>query len=274
MLLLSDMLALRVPFARGAFPFWAAYVTQLQNNFYSVLAALIYLFTPLTFGVTFGFFYRDSGDADLLRYGIAGATVFTIWHHCFFITAVFISVERMMGTLELNLAAPTRLFVVLLGRSAANGVTGLIGGVITAACVIWATGASISLGHPVGLLISLALSVFCLCSFGVFFSPIYLVSRRPAGLLFVLSLAIVMFSGTLYPITALPDWLQAASALVPPRWASEALRLSVDRDGGIGDLVRPWLALFALAAAYLTAGYALLALVQHKQRRTGELQFF
>jgi hypothetical protein len=80
-MLLSDLLAARIPAGRAVFPLWAAYVTQLQNNFYSVLAALIYLFTPLMFGVTFGFFYRDSGNPELLRYAIVGSTVFTMWHH-------------------------------------------------------------------------------------------------------------------------------------------------------------------------------------------------
>jgi ABC-2 type transport system permease protein len=180
----------------------------------------------------------------------------------------------MMGTLELSLAAPTRLFTVLLGRSLGNGITGLAGGLITAACVMWATGASISFDQPIALCVSMGLSLLCLCAFGVFFSPIYLVSRRPAGMLFVLSLAMVMFSGTLYPKDALPAWLQAVSVLVPPHWAAEALRFSLDGSSGLEDLIEPWVALIGLTIGYLAAAYGLLALIERRQRQTGQLQFF
>jgi ABC-2 type transport system permease protein len=78
----------------------------------------------------------------------------------------------------------------------------------------------------------------------------------------------VMLAGVYYPISVLPEWVAAVSAMIPLTYFLDAVRAGY---GFPPSFERPLLKGFALAAVYLVVAHALLGAAVARARRTGLL---
>jgi ABC-2 type transport system permease protein len=166
------------------------------------------------------------------------------------VTAMGLSREREVGTLEQVLVTPVKPFVLLAGKMTPFVAIGLFDVLLVLTAMTWIFGVPVR-----GPLAVLALgTLFYLCStlgVGLLISTISSNQQQSflGGFLFVLPAALL--SGIMTPIQAMPPWLQAGTLLNPLRFFAELVRGVLLRGAGFGDLWPQILALGAYGAAIL-----------------------
>lgn len=120
-----------------------------------------------------------------------------------------------------------------------------------------------------GLMVILFLFVLFLfgIALGVFGSALVL-RFGPASEWFIWPIPALIspFAGVLYPVSTLPQWMQAISRILPPSYVFEQLRVIVS-GGAASGVVLLWSAF--LAVLYIMAAYWFFARVYRHALRTG-----
>lgn len=169
----------------------------------------------------------------------------------------------------LNLfASPLSLREYLLGLIAVSIVTTALG-----------VGAILFLAYAffgfdilrLGLLLAPALGVLFLFGVSIGIIGIALVLRfGPSGEWYVWPIPTLIspFAAVFYPVSVLPQWMQAVSLAVPPSYVFEAMRSALQSGSFDAAMVGKG---FALACAYLLVAYLILARVYRGAMRSGAI---
>ncbi|HEX9292004.1 MAG TPA: ABC transporter permease [Anaeromyxobacteraceae bacterium] len=166
------------------------------------------------------------------------------------VTAMGLSREREVGTLEQVLVTPVKPFVLLAGKMTPFVAIGLFDVLLVLTAMTWIF--AVPVRGPLAVLGSGTL--FYLCStlgVGLLISTVSSNQQQSflGGFLFVLPA--VLLSGIMTPISAMPPWLQAATFLNPLRFFAELVRGVLLRGSGIADLWPQVLALAVYGAVIL-----------------------
>lgn len=169
-------------------------------------------------------------------------------------TAVAITREKEMGTMEMLLVSPLRPATIVLGKVVPYAVLGLvnIGIVLSAAIVVF----HVPVRGNMALLLGMCLLyVITTLSIGIVISTAARTQRTAMlAALGGLLLPTIMLSGFIFPVDSLPAPLKAISSLVPARWFLVIVRGIMLKGSGISVLWQETLVLLALTVALLTLG--------------------
>ncbi|HEY6101345.1 MAG TPA: ABC transporter permease [Anaeromyxobacter sp.] len=176
------------------------------------------------------------------------------------VTAMGLSREREMGTLEQVLVTPIRPLFLLVGKMAPFVVIGLVDIALLLAVGTWLFDVPIRGTLPV-LLVGTLLYLMTTLGVGLLISTVSTTQQQSflGGFLFILPA--MLLSGIMTPIRAMPGWLQAITRVNPVRYYAEVMRTTLLRGGGFGDVWMQLLALLVLGGAIL----ALATLRFHKR---------
>ena len=168
-------------------------------------------------------------------------------------TAISLSREKELGTLEVLLVSPLRPWQIIVGKVVPYLVLGfaITGLVLTAARVVF----SVPMRGSVTLLLaeSVLFTIVSL-SLGVLVAA-RTSSQRAAmlGALVATMLPTALLSGMIFPITSMPGWLQAVTRVVPARWFIVIARGIMLKGIGIEYLWRETAVLTGMALLLLVA---------------------
>lgn len=168
------------------------------------------------------------------------------------VTAMGLSREREMGTLEQVLVTPIRPLFLLVGKMAPFVVIGLVDIALLLAVGTWLFDVPLRGPLPV-LLAGTLLYLMTTLGAGLLISTASANQQQSflGGFLFILPA--MLLSGVMTPIRAMPGWLQAVTYLNPVRYYAEVMRTTLLRGGGFRDLWPELLALALLGGAILAA---------------------
>lgn len=168
------------------------------------------------------------------------------------VTAMGLSREREMGTLEQVLVTPIRPVLLLVGKMAPFVVIGLVDVALLMAAGTWLFGVPLGGTLPV-VLVGTLLYLMTTLGVGLLISTLSTSQQQSflGGFLFVLPA--ILLSGVMTPIRAMPGWLQAITWVNPVRYYAEVMRTTLLRGGGFADLWPQLLALAVLGGAILLA---------------------
>jgi ABC-2 type transport system permease protein len=168
------------------------------------------------------------------------------------VTAMGLSREREMGTLEQVLVTPIRPVLLLVGKMAPFVVIGLVDIALLLAAGTWLFGVPLRGTLPV-VLVGTLLYLMTTLGVGLLISTLSGSQQQSflGGFLFVIPA--ILLSGVMTPIQAMPAWLRAITWLNPVRYYAEVMRTTLLRGGGFGDLWPHLLALAVLGGAILLA---------------------
>jgi ABC-2 type transport system permease protein len=168
------------------------------------------------------------------------------------VTAMGLSREREMGTLEQVLVTPIRPVLLLVGKMAPFVVIGLVDVALLMAAGTWLFDVPLGGTLPV-VLVGTLLYLMTTLGVGLLISTLSTSQQQSflGGFLFVLPA--ILLSGVMTPIAAMPGWLRAVTYLNPVRYYAEVMRTTLLRGGGFSDLWPELLALAALGTAILVA---------------------
>lgn len=179
--------------------------------------------------------------------------------------------EESNGTWELLSLAPFNRFVWMFAKTLAGLVTGfvdffavlLLGSVVFGVTPTW---------H--GLLVAFAgivLTLVALQGLGFAMAALGLRWKQPYALAFILSPVVVLLSGMMFPIAALPAWAQPLSNVVPLTHGLTIVRDGILLDHGFGQLAPVFLRLAITGAALMAIGFLSFRHMERAARERGTL---
>lgn len=207
---------------------------------------------PVIFASIAFFMFRSGHRPGSLLYVSLGAGLMGIWSTTLFSAGGMLRWQRNVGTLELVVAAPPPLLLVLGPMTLGIGAIGLYS---VAATLFWGWAVfdvPVSLVHPVLFALALPATVLALGSFGLLLASSFIHYRHTNALGNLLEYPVWLISGMLVPLSLLPAWVTPLAWIIAPTWGVRALR-----ESALGG--RPAFAIAMCVA--LTIVYAALASV-------------
>jgi ABC-2 type transport system permease protein len=174
------------------------------------------------------------------------------------------------GTLEALLSTPAPLPVLLAGLAAYPLLWTLL-----RAALLLAAGAALGArfaweGALAGFVI-LLLIVLAYVPFGLMAGALLLAFRTSGPLLQGVVVASMLLGGVYYPVEVVPAWIQPAAEAVPLGFGLRALRMALLEGAPPSALLPDVAVLAAMAAGWMAAGAAALAVALGHARRAGTL---
>jgi ABC-2 type transport system permease protein len=168
------------------------------------------------------------------------------------VTAMGLSREREMGTLEQVLVTPIRPLFLLVGKMAPFVVIGLVDVALLLAVGTWVFDVPLR-GNLLVLLAGTLLYLMTTLGVGLLISTLSHTQQQSFLGGFLFTLPAILLSGVMTPIRAMPDWLRAVTFLNPVRYYAEVMRTTLLRGAGFADLWPQLAALLVLGGLILAA---------------------
>jgi ABC-2 type transport system permease protein len=173
--------------------------------------------------------------------GIAGTLLVVVTT---LVTAMGLSREREMGTMEQVMVTPIRPLWLLIGKLLPFLVIGLFDVLLLVAVGSWVFAVPLRGNLAVGAA-GVLLYLFSTLGVGLLISTISQNQQQAFLGGFIFMMPAILLSGVMTPIRGMPGWLQVITWLNPVRHFAEVMRGVLLRGAGFGDL---WFQLAFLAA--------------------------
>lgn len=210
------------------------------------------------------------GREDLASYSLVAPTLMTVGQMGFFVASELMARERYNQTLELVVAAPTSLSLIILSRITVLTTLSLVGLVVSWAIIRVVFGVTVAIHHP--LLFTVAMIVTALSAAGTTLITAALFSFARTARTYQNSIIFPLFllGGIMVPITEFPSWIQPISRLIYLYWSANLLRDSMAPEAPEG-VVGALAAVAALGVGAAVVGSLLIRRMLDKLRREGRL---
>jgi ABC-2 type transport system permease protein len=222
---------------------------------------------PLFFATVAFLMYRIQSDDRTLLFAAVGASVMGVWSSVSTSGSGVVQRERWQGTLELLVAAPVPMPLVLLPITVAMATIGLASMVATLLWGRFLFGIDVTIVHPALFVLALPVTVVSVGAVGFLLSVTVVRYRSAWALGSALELPVWLVGGFLVPIGILPGWVRPLSWLLAPTWGVQAIR-----EAALGGNPLPELGLCLLiGAGYLGLGVLAADSVLRSARRNATL---
>ncbi len=147
-----------------------------------------------------------------------------------------ISHEKEAGTFDGILAAPTSRFSIILGKTIAQSVRGMVQGGVVLLLALALFGVTVN--GPIALVVFLLLlGIFSFIGLGIAIASAARDEETAATLMMALQFPMMFLSGVFFPIEQMPWYMQYVSRALPLTYATQAMRKVVVLGAGFGDIV-------------------------------------
>lgn len=181
-----------------------------------------------------------------------------------------ISEQQRGGTLEVLLASPTDLWVLMAGSFVVP-----LGLTLSQMVVLVAAGAAAGVHvHAFGTLLAvvmLVLLVAAFAAFGIFSAGLIILVQRGDPITLLLSQGTTFLAGTVFPVALLPLPARLLAHAVPAYYALDGMRRAMLAGAGLSSVGGDLIALAIFAAVLVPASLTFLAWAVQVARRAGTL---
>lgn len=219
-------------------------------------------------------FVEAGSSPDFVAFLILGQIVFSFFSTLNFRGGMAIQRERWQGTLEVVMLAPTSRTAYLLSETVFGlldgGWTVLLALVVTAL----AFGAGFQVADPLLAGVAIALTLASMVALSLFFAAFYVLTRSAGPLSFAIQTPVRFFTGTNFPVGALPTLLQAVSYALPMTYGLIAVRAAFLGTGTWENLAFDLGALAAFTVVFWILGVILVGRMEKLAKERGTLHTF
>jgi ABC-2 type transport system permease protein len=208
---------------------WKHYWRYPLNAVSTIFQPVIWLTPAYFMGQAFSIngraegFEAYSGTADYMSFILLGAVLTNFINAVFWGMGYALKNDMDSGVMESNWLTPVPRLLILTGRSITNlivtAVTSSI--MLVAAALLFGFHAS---GDVLKAFVPVIPMMIGLYGFGFAFAAIVLIMREANTLVDVSSFLVGIFSGTNFPVNALPKWLLPISLALPLTYGMDAVR--------------------------------------------------
>ena len=269
---------LKATFSTLAAIFWKGikHYTRYPGGFVIYLI-MPFLFTILIFGMgqfigggnAASNFAARTGTTNIVVYEILGSAVWMTSWVVVEDVGVALRDEQMKGTLEQNFLAPVNRFTLLIGMSLTDIV-------ITTLIFLLVVGVTIAVVLPSSFLsliqafFTLLIGLVPLFGIGFLFAGFVVKFKEPYVFTQLINLIFGTLTGTYYPVTFLPYWVQFMSGVLPQTYVIDDMRRIVLADQTLVGLYGSVFVLLTLALIYPVLGYVVFKQLEKRASVTGE----
>lgn len=216
-------------------------------------------------------FVREGHGPDFVAFLILGQTIFSLFTNLNWRGGMAIQRERWQGTLEMIMQAPTSRVAYILGESLFGLIDG--GWTVLLALVVtgFAFGAKFQLADPLLALVVIVLTLSAMVALSLFFAAFYVLTRSAGPLSFAIQTPVRFFTGTNFPVSALPVVLQTVSYALPMTYGMIAVRQVFAGSGTWASLAGTMLALVAFTVYFWVVGVLLVRRMETLAKQRGTL---
>jgi len=134
----------------------------------------------------------------------------------------------------------------------------------------------VSLAHlnVAAALVVFVLSLLLAVAFGIGAAAIQVATQKGSGLLWLFGSVVWLMSGTMFPVSALPVWVQRISWLIPLTYSVDGLRAALLRGASLAEMPRLISVLAVYAVVLIPASLYLLSAALRYARMRGTLSFY
>ncbi len=245
---------------------------QFRVRTFNLYSSMLFFLQPAIFsGVGMVLSRVAENEKPDLVYTVIGGGLLGMWSGLVFSSTFDISRDRRDGTLELIVGSPTSLSVVEAIRTFTNVIAGLSSMAMALIAAMLIFDYSFSRVNFPGAAISLVLLLFGMWSIGVFLANFLIWSRLASSIVEFLEIPIPLICGFMFPISILPNWMQAVSMIFPVRWSLEALYAALFGIQSMATFWKPWSMAIILSLFFWGLARWLEDKVHDRIRVTGEM---
>jgi ABC-2 type transport system permease protein len=184
-----------------------------------------------------------AGKSNYFEFMAPGIMAMTIMMAAMTGLAGSVSRERELGTLDGIVSAPISRLSIILGKSFAQVVRGLLQAVLTLILAVVLFGVVVHGSYGL-LALLLLLTVFSFIGIGIMVSAVASQQETAMTIMMTLTFPMLFLSGALFPVQQMPVVMQWISKGLPLTYAVEALRKCVVLGTGIsGMMTQIWVML-------------------------------
>ena len=209
--------------------FGAGWLMNMKSMLRSSLFVFTSLVEPLIMTTIAFYTVKAGGRQETLFYFAIGAGVMGIWSSTLFGSGGAISWQRWEGTLELLVASPPPLIVIVVPLTVATASIGIYS---LTATLLWGRfvfGIPFHLAHPILFVVGLPIAIVAMGLLGLLIASTFVLYREANALSNMLEFPIALVTGLLFATSILPDWMRPLGWVLAPTWA-----VRVIREGALG----------------------------------------
>ncbi|HLE97417.1 MAG TPA: ABC transporter permease, partial [Candidatus Thermoplasmatota archaeon] len=245
-------------------------ITSVLSPVFLFLGAWVVL-RFLTQGANPPLFEATTGYPDYMSFVVLGVAFYGLGASALEDGGNAVYEEESNGTWDVLSLAPFDRFVWMAAKTLAGLVAAfvdffavlLLGSVFLDVTPTLAGLAVASLG--------IVLTLAALQGFGFTMAALGLVWKQPYAVAFILSPVLILLSGMMFPVAALPAWLRPLSAAIPLTHGLQIVRDALLLDRGLVELAPSFALLAGTGALFLAVGILAFHRLERKARRTGVL---
>ncbi|MCG8480877.1 MAG: ABC transporter permease [Spirochaetales bacterium] len=228
------------------------------------------LIQPLLVALLSLWMLRGRG-AEYAIYVVVGSGMTGLWSSLLFVSGNAVNVERWFGTLETLTGVPSRLEVIIFGKTLANVIQSVLSMVGTYLLVSSVLGYPLTVAMPGAFVLSLVLVLVAFISFGLIISPLFILNPQIQQFQNGIEFPVYVLSGFLFPILMLPQWTRPVSYALPTYWAAKALHAASRATESAEEIRFSWLMLIALSGGFFLVSSLLFRATVRRAKMNGTL---
>ena len=210
------------------------------------------------------------GRQDLAAYSLVAPMLMSVGQMGFFMASELLARERYGQTLELVVAAPSPLWLIILSRITVMTVLSLLGIVVSWLIIRLVFGVTVTVQHPLIFGVTLMATTLAAAGTTLITAALFSIARNARTYQNSILYPMFLLGGILVPITAYPEWVQPVSRVVYLYWSANLLRDSMQEAAPAGVLGSLG-AITALGVGGAVIGIFLIRRMLDKLRREGTL---
>lgn len=241
-------------------PWWLWLVSILANAFFSML-----FFVLLAD-------YISNPDATV-RYVVIGNVVQSVAATTLYSTADLPGTEKHTGMLTPLMQTPASLFCIFLGMAILNIFAGVLSSVFSLVYAQTVFGIDLAGADVLSVGVVIASTVLALTGFGMMIGSIGIWLRTSTIIANIASYIGLLICGVNFPLSYLPDWINAVASVLPLTYCVKAMR-TASEGGALCDMFGDLSITLVLGAVYFVISMFMFRSFERLARRDGAFETF
>jgi ABC-2 type transport system permease protein len=209
----------------------------------------------------------------LMTFLMVGALVWSYLSVLFDVLSETVSWERWEGTIEYTFMSPASRVTHLLGMGLYAVAYGIAQIAIMLGIVSLFFELDLSEANYLGALVVLTVCSVSLVGFGIVAAVLPLISpEKGQQVSYIVSSLLLLVSGVYYPVSVLPEWMQAIATISPVTYALDGIRQALLEGARVAELWRYIWPLIVMGAVFVPLGLWVFHLGERFAKRTGKLK--
>lgn len=206
---------------------WSSLKLQIIQSFSRSMFKFTIIASPIFTGLLLGFVYAEKSSQDFVSYVMIGTATTTMWLSIAFSSAGDIARERYMGALQQVFNSPQDFYYIMFGKVLGNTILGTISMILSFIFVNLIFNVPIEIVAPYTFFTIFIISILSYMSIAQMLAGLLAISRQTRMLMNSMDFPIFLLTGSIFPISILPKFLQVFSYLLSPTYAIHLLRMCV-----------------------------------------------